>query len=76
MCQRWPTDLDMDKVRSTLKQLVRDRNEEVSATSSSCDKYPSRNTILRTLREWKKERQATSQSSIVQANLEGLRPSC
>lgn len=60
--RRRPTDFDMDKVRSTLKQLVRDWSEEVSATSSLREKYSSKNTILRKPREGKKERQATSRS--------------
>ena len=60
--RRRPTDFDMDKVRSTLKQLVRDWSAEVSATSSSRDNYSSKTTIIRNLRERKKERQATSRS--------------
>ena len=60
--RRRPTDFDMDKVRSTLKQLVRDWSEEVSATTSSRDKYSSKNTTIRNFREGKKERQATSRS--------------
>ena len=59
--RRRPTDFDMDKVRSTLKQLVRDWSEEVS-TTSSCDKYSSKNTNLPKSRERKKGRRATSRS--------------
>jgi carnosine N-methyltransferase len=58
--RRRPTDFDMDKVRSTLKQLVRDWSEEVSATPSSHDEYSSKTTILQTLRERKKGRRLTS----------------
>ena len=46
----------MDKVRSTLKQLVRDWSEEVS-TTSSCDKYSSKNTNLKI--QGKEEREAS-----------------
>ncbi len=46
-----PTDFDMDKVRSTLKQLVRDWSEEVRPASFvvACINIPLKSTVMKNI---------------------------